>query len=89
MQEFRAGRVQGDVLGNSPEPLLYLKQQGVLGQRNEPVPMNMVSGIGRCLFAGGNDAENSLSRSLVEVPFVETQEQGFLDLTRRRGGICS
>jgi iron(III) transport system substrate-binding protein len=32
MQEFRAGRVQGDVLGNSPEPLLYLKQQGVLGQ---------------------------------------------------------
>ena len=30
MQEFRAGRVQADVLGNSPEPLLYLKQQGVL-----------------------------------------------------------
>src|SRR6476661_811636 len=30
MQEFRAGRVQADVLGNSPEPLVYLKQQGVL-----------------------------------------------------------
>src|ERR1700741_2738921 len=25
MQEFRAGKVQGDVLGNSPEPLLFLK----------------------------------------------------------------
>ena len=31
MQEFRAGRVQADVLGNSPEPLLYFKQQGVTG----------------------------------------------------------
>ena len=31
MQEHRAGRVQADVLGNSPEPLLYFKQQGVIG----------------------------------------------------------
>ena len=31
MQEFRAGRVQADVLGNSPDTLIYLKQQGVLG----------------------------------------------------------
>src|SRR5215470_3501743 len=30
MQEFRAGRVQADVFGNSPEHLVYLKQQGVL-----------------------------------------------------------
>src|SRR5215831_16746193 len=29
MQEFRAGRVQADVLGNSPEPIVYFKQQGV------------------------------------------------------------
>ena len=28
MQEFRAARVQADVLGNSPEPLLYFKSQG-------------------------------------------------------------
>jgi ABC-type Fe3+ transport system substrate-binding protein len=30
-QEFRAGRVQADVLGNSTEPVLYFKHQGVLG----------------------------------------------------------
>src|SRR6266404_6195012 len=38
MQEFRAGRVQADVLGNSPEPLLYFKQQGVLGRTNRRKP---------------------------------------------------
>ena len=31
MQEHRAGRVQADVLGNSPDPLLYFKRQGVTG----------------------------------------------------------
>ena len=44
MQEFRAGRVQGDVLGNSPEPLLYLKQQGVLGQYRSAETKNLLSG---------------------------------------------
>lgn len=36
MQEFRAGRVQADVLGNSPETLIYLKQQGVLSAYRSP-----------------------------------------------------
>jgi iron(III) transport system substrate-binding protein len=44
MQEFRAGRVQGDVLGNSPEPLLYLKQQGVLGQYRSLEVKNLLPG---------------------------------------------
>ena len=44
MQEFRAGRVQGDVLGNSPEPLLYLKQPGVLGQYRSAETKNLLSG---------------------------------------------
>ncbi len=44
MQEFRAGRVQGDVLGNSPEPLLYLKSQGVLGQYRSPEAKNLLPG---------------------------------------------
>ena len=44
MQEFRAGRVQGDVLGNSPEPLLYLKQQGVLGQYRSAETKNLIQG---------------------------------------------
>jgi iron(III) transport system substrate-binding protein len=44
MQEFRAGRVQGDVLGNSPEPLLYLKQQGVLGQYRSAEVKNLLPG---------------------------------------------
>lgn len=44
MQEFRAGRVQGDVLGNSPEPLLYLKQQGLLGQYRSAETKNLLSG---------------------------------------------
>lgn len=43
MQEFRAGRVQGDVLGNSPEPLLFLKQQGVLGQYRSPETKNLLA----------------------------------------------
>jgi len=38
MQEFRAGRVQADVLGNSPEPLLYFKQQGVIAPYRSPAP---------------------------------------------------
>ena len=49
MQEFRAGRVQADVLGNSPETLLYLKQQGVLGclplaGSNQPFERRLGSG---------------------------------------------
>jgi ABC-type glycerol-3-phosphate transport system substrate-binding protein len=44
MQEFRAGHVQSDVLGNSPEPLLYLKQQGVLGQYRSPETKNLLQG---------------------------------------------
>ena len=42
MQEFRAGRVQADVLGNSPETLVYLKQQGVLGQYRSPETKNLL-----------------------------------------------
>src|ERR1044071_5334527 len=42
MQEFRAGRVQADVLGNSPEPLLYMKQQGVLGVYRSPEATNLL-----------------------------------------------
>ncbi len=44
MQEFRAGRVQGDVLGNSPEPLLYLKQEGVLAVYRSPETVNLLKG---------------------------------------------
>jgi iron(III) transport system substrate-binding protein len=44
MQEFRAGRVQADVLGNSPEPLLYLKQQGVLGAYKSPETAYLLKG---------------------------------------------
>lgn len=44
MQEFRAGRVQADVLGNSPEPLLYLKQQGVLAAYRSPETVNLLKG---------------------------------------------
>lgn len=44
MQEFRAGRVQADVLGNSPEPLLYMKQQGVLGIYRSPEATNLLKG---------------------------------------------
>ncbi len=44
MQEHRAGRVQADVLGNSPETLVYLKQQGVLGQYRSPQTRNLLQG---------------------------------------------
>lgn len=44
MQEFRAGRVQADVLGNSAEPLLYLKQQGVLAPYKSPETVNLLKG---------------------------------------------
>ncbi len=44
MQEFRAGRVQADVLGNSQEPLLYFKQQGVLGSYQSPEAKNLLKG---------------------------------------------
>src|SRR5690349_13554252 len=44
MQEFRAGRIQADVLGNSPEPILYFKQQGVLGQYRSPEVKNLLEG---------------------------------------------
>jgi iron(III) transport system substrate-binding protein len=44
MQEFRAGRVQADVLGNSPEPLLYLKQQGVLSAYKSSETANLLKG---------------------------------------------
>jgi iron(III) transport system substrate-binding protein len=42
MHEHRAGRVQADVLGNSPEPLLYFKQQGVIGTYRSPESKNMI-----------------------------------------------
>ncbi len=41
-QEHRAGRVQADVLGNSPEPLLYFKQQGVIGSYRSGETKNMI-----------------------------------------------
>src|SRR2546426_7301571 len=44
MQEFRAGRVQADVLGNSPEPLLYLKQEGVIAPYRSPETKNLLQG---------------------------------------------
>jgi iron(III) transport system substrate-binding protein len=44
MQEFRAGRVQADVLGNSPEPLLYFKQQGVTAPYRSPESKNLLQG---------------------------------------------
>ncbi len=44
MQEFRAGRVQADVLGNSPEPLLYFKQQGVIAPYRSPETKNLLQG---------------------------------------------
>jgi iron(III) transport system substrate-binding protein len=44
MQEFRAGRVQADVLGNNPETLVYLKQQNVLGQYRSPETKNLLKG---------------------------------------------
>src|SRR5262245_25042804 len=44
MQEFRSGRVQADVLGNSPEPLLYFKQQGVTGPYRSPESKNLLQG---------------------------------------------
>jgi len=42
LQEHRAGRVQADVLGNSPEPLLYFKQQGVIGPYRSAETKNMI-----------------------------------------------
>jgi iron(III) transport system substrate-binding protein len=42
MQEHRAGRVQADVLGNSPEPLLYFKQQGVIGPYRSAETKNLI-----------------------------------------------
>ena len=44
MQEFRAGRIQADVLGNSPEPILFFKQQGVLGQYRSPETKYLLEG---------------------------------------------
>jgi iron(III) transport system substrate-binding protein len=44
MQEFRAGRVQADVLGNSPETLVYLKQQGVLGPYRSAETADLLKG---------------------------------------------
>lgn len=44
MQEYRAGRVQADVLGNSPETLIYLKQQGVLGAYRSPETASLLKG---------------------------------------------
>src|SRR5258705_11167047 len=41
MQEFRAGRVQADVLGNSPETPLDSKQQGALGSQQSPTAANL------------------------------------------------
>jgi iron(III) transport system substrate-binding protein len=44
MQEFRAGKVQADVLGNSPDPLLYFKQQGVIAPYRSPETKNLLPG---------------------------------------------
>jgi iron(III) transport system substrate-binding protein len=44
MQEYRAGRVQADVLGNSPETLLYLKQRGVIAAYQSPETKNLLKG---------------------------------------------
>ena len=44
MQEYRAGRVQADVLGNSPETLLYLKQRGVIAAYHSPETKNLLKG---------------------------------------------
>jgi iron(III) transport system substrate-binding protein len=44
MQEYRAGRVQADVLGNSPEPLLYFKQQGVIAPYRSLETKNLLQG---------------------------------------------
>ena len=44
MQEYRAGRVHADVLGNSPDPLLYFKQQGVIGPYRSPESKNLLQG---------------------------------------------
>ena len=44
MQEFRAGGVQADVLGNSPDTLVYLKQQGVVGSYRSPEAKNLFQG---------------------------------------------
>lgn len=44
MQEFRAGGVQADVLGNSPDTLVYLKQQGVVGAYRSPEAKNLFQG---------------------------------------------
>lgn len=42
MQEHRAGRIQADVLGNSLEPILYLKQQNVLSTYRSPERQNLI-----------------------------------------------
>jgi len=44
MQEHRAGRVQADVLGNSLEAMLYLKQQGVLSAYRSAEVKNLIAG---------------------------------------------
>ncbi len=44
MQEYRAGRVQADVLGNSPETLLYLKQRSVIAAYQSPETKNLLKG---------------------------------------------
>jgi iron(III) transport system substrate-binding protein len=44
MQEHRAGKLQADVLGNSIEPMLYLKTQGVIGKYESPEAKHLVKG---------------------------------------------
>lgn len=44
MQEHRAGGVQADVLGNSLEAILYLKQQGVLSAYRSAEAKNLIPG---------------------------------------------
>jgi iron(III) transport system substrate-binding protein len=44
MQEHRAGRVQADVLGNSLEAMLYLKQQGVTSVYRAAEVKNLIKG---------------------------------------------
>jgi iron(III) transport system substrate-binding protein len=44
MQEHRAGKLQADVLGNSIEPMIYLKTQGVIGKYESPEAKHLVKG---------------------------------------------
>jgi iron(III) transport system substrate-binding protein len=44
MQEFRVGKLQADVLGNSLEAMLYYQKQGVIANYESPEAKNMIKG---------------------------------------------